>query len=166
MATHSHDFSVVGKSLPRLEGREKVTGATQFLTDTDLPGMLHGKVLRSSYPHARIVSINTTKVEKLAGVKAVITAEDTAKIPYCIIPRIANKLPLEDTKVRYIGDEVAAVAAETEEVAEEALKLIEVAYEELPAVFNPEEALKPEAPLLYEETGTKWREVFKKPTSF
>jgi 4-hydroxybenzoyl-CoA reductase alpha subunit len=124
--------------------------------------MLHGKVLRSSYPHARIVSINTTKVEKLAGVKAVITAEDTAKIPYCIIPRIANKLPLEDTKVRYIGDEVAAVAAETEEVAEEALKLIEVAYEELPAVFNPEEALKPEAPLLYEETGTNLAEHFHK----
>jgi 4-hydroxybenzoyl-CoA reductase alpha subunit len=162
MADHGDDFSVIGKSFPRLEGFEKVTGATRFLTDMELPGMLYGKVLRSSYPHARIVSIDTKKAEKLKGVKAVMTAEDTPKIPYCLIPRIANKLPLEDRKVRYIGDEVAAVAAESEEIALEALHLIEVVYEELPPVFDPEEALKPDAPLLYEETGTNIAEHFYK----
>lgn len=162
MADHDDGFSVVGRSFPRLEGFEKVTGAARFLTDLELPGMLHGKVLRSSYPHAKIISVNTGKAEKLRGVKAVITAEETPRIPYCIIPRIANKLPLEDKKVRYIGDEVAAVAAETEEVAMEALDLIEVAYEELPAIFDPEEALKPGSPLLYEETGTNIAEHFHK----
>ena len=162
MTDHSDEFSVIGKSFPRLEGFEKVTGATRFLTDMELPGTLHGKILRASHPHARIISINTKKAEKLNGVKAVITAEDTPKIPFCIIPRVANKLPLEDKKVRYIGDEVAAVAAETEEIAMEALNLIEVVYEELPPVFDSEEALKPGAPLLYEETGTNIAEHFHK----
>ena len=162
MGDHSDEFSAVGKSFPRLEGFEKVTGATRFLTDLELPGMLCGKVLRAPYPHARIISINTKRAEKLVGVKAVITSEDTPKIPFCIIPRIANKLPLEDKKARYIGDEIAAVAAETEEIALEALDLIEVVYEELPAIFEPEDALKPGAPLLYEETGTNIAEHFQK----
>jgi 4-hydroxybenzoyl-CoA reductase alpha subunit len=162
MSDHSDEFSAVGKSFPRLEGFEKVTGATRFLTDLELPGMLCGKVLRAPYPHARIISINTKRAEKLVGVKAVITSEDTPKIPFCIIPRIANKLPLEDKKARYIGDEIAAVAAETEEIALEALDLIEVVYEELPAIFEPEDALKPGAPLLYEETGTNIAEHFQK----
>lgn len=162
MADHGGEFSAVGKSFPRLEGFEKVTGATRFLTDLELPGMLYGKVLRSSFPHARIISIDTTRAEELSGVKAVITAADTPKIPFCIIPRVANKLPLEDKKVRYIGDEIAAVAAETEEIASEALDLIEVVYEELPAVFEPEDALKPDAPLLYEEKGTNIAEHFHK----
>ena len=162
MGDHSDEFSAVGKSFPRLEGFEKVTGATRFLTDLELPGMLCGKVLRAPYPHARIISINTKRAEKLVGVKAVITSEDTPKIPFCIIPRIANKLPLEDKKARYIGDEIAAVAAETEEIALEALDLIEVVYEELSAIFEPEEALKPGAPLLYEETGTNIAEHFQK----
>jgi 4-hydroxybenzoyl-CoA reductase alpha subunit len=162
MADHGGEFSAVGKSFPRLEGFEKVTGATRFLTDLELPGMLYGKVLRSSFPHARIISIDTKRAEELSGVKAVITAADTPKIPFCIIPRVANKLPLEDKKVRYIGDEIAAVAAETEEIASEALDLIEVVYEELPAVFEPEDALKPDAPLLYEEKGTNIAEHFHK----
>jgi len=162
MADHGGEFSAVGKSFPRLEGFEKVTGATRFLTDLELPGMLYGKVLRSSFPHARIISIDTKRAEELSGVKAVITAADTPKIPFCIIPRVANKLPLEDKKVRYIGDEIAAVAAETEEIASEALGLIEVVYEELPAVFEPEDALKPDAPLLYEEKGTNIAEHFHK----
>jgi len=162
MADHGGEFSAVGKSFPRLEGFEKVTGATRFLTDLELPGMLYGKVLRSSFPHARIISIDTTRAEELSGVKAVITAADTPKIPFCIIPRVANKLPLEDKKVRYIGDEIAAVAAETEEIASEALGLIEVVYEELPAVFESEDALKPDAPLLYEEKGTNIAEHFHK----
>ncbi len=162
MTDRGDEFFVVGKSFPRLEGFEKVTGATRFLTDMELPGMLYGKVLRASYPHARIISINTKRAERLSGVKTVITAEDTPKIPFCIIPRVANKLPLENKKVRYIGDEIAAVAAETEEIALEALDLIEVVYEELPPVFDPEEALKPGAPLLYEETGTNIAEHFHK----
>jgi 4-hydroxybenzoyl-CoA reductase alpha subunit len=162
MTVHDDEFSVIGKSYPRLEGIEKVTGATRFLTDMELPGMLHGKVLRSSYPHARIISINTEKAEKLSGVKGVITAEDTPKIPYCLIPRVANKLPLEDKKVRYTGDEVAAVAAETEGIATEALDLIEVVYEELPTISDSEEAMKPDAPLLYEEEGTNIAEHFHK----
>jgi CO/xanthine dehydrogenase Mo-binding subunit len=100
MTDHGDDFSVVGKSFPRIEGFEKVTGATRFLTDMEMPGMLFGKVLRSSFPHARIVSIDTGKAENLEGVKVVLTAKDTPRIPFCIVPRVANKLPLEDGKAR------------------------------------------------------------------
>src|SRR3990172_6722714 len=118
-----------------------------------MPGMLHGKFLRSPLPHAKILAIHTEKAKKLPGVKAVITRDDVAGIRYAFVdsPRYpADQTPLAVDKVRYIGDEVVAVAAIDLETAEEAIRLIEVDYEPLPAVFDPEEAMKPEAPDIHE----------------
>jgi len=120
--------------------------------DIGLPGMLHGKVLRSSFPHAKIFHIDTGKAERLPGVKAVVTAKDTPKIKFALFPlsEIADEHVLAIDKVRYIGDEVAAVAAIDEEIAEEALDLIKVEDEELLAVFDPEEAMRPDAPKIHD----------------
>jgi 4-hydroxybenzoyl-CoA reductase alpha subunit len=130
---------------------EKATGEAIYLPDMKLPGMLYGKVLRSPHPHARILHIHTEKAERLKGVRGVVTAKDTPMIRFCIIPQLANKPPLAIDKVRFIGDEIAAVAAEDEDTAEEALDLIAIEYEELPAVYDPVEAMKPEAPKIHEE---------------
>ena len=142
------DYSVVGKRLPRVDILEKITGKAEYGTDVSLPGMLYGKILRSPYPHARILNIDTSKAEKLLGVKAVVTAEDTPKVPYgvsWVVDTKDEQMLVIDT-AGYIGDEVAAVAAIDENTAEEALGLIEVEYEELPAVFDPLEAVKKGAP--------------------
>ena len=144
------EFSCIGQPVERVDGQEKATGEAQFLRDLKIPGMLYGKILRSPYPHARILSIDTEKAKRLPGVMTVITADQTPQIKFSYVPHLADKLPLAKEKVRFIGDEVAAVAAIDEEIAEEALKLIEVAYEELPAVFNPEEALAPSAPMIHD----------------
>lgn len=141
-------FSVVGHRVTRVEGYEKVTGEARYVADVVLPGMLIGKVLRSPYPHARILKIDTSKAESLRGVKAVVTAEDTVKRPWGAF--FADQYPLSVGKVRYVGEEVAAVAAIDSEIAEEALQLIEVEYEELPAVFDAEEAMQEGAPLIHE----------------
>lgn len=143
-------FTFIGKRVPKPDARDKATGAALYATDLVVPRMLHGKILRSRYPHARILKIDTTKAEKLPGVVCVITAEDTPKIGYGYGK---DNLPLKYGKVRSLMDEVAAVAARTPEIAEEALSLIEVEYEELPAVFDPIEALKEEAPLIHEQRG-------------
>ena len=111
----------------------------QFLDDIKLPGLLYGKVLRSPHPHALIKSIDKSRAETLPGVKAVLTWEDVPDWKGGT-PRITRVL---DRKVRYVGDAVALVAADSEEIAKEALRLIEVEYEMLPAVFDVEEALKP-----------------------
>ena len=111
-----------------------------FIVDMKLPGMLHGKVLRSRYPHARIVSIDTGKAKQLPGVKVVITGED---MPFLHGESLHDEPFLALGKVRHLGEGVAAVAAVDEETAEEALDLIEVEYEELPAVFDPRQALEP-----------------------
>ncbi|NQS88542.1 molybdopterin-dependent oxidoreductase, partial [Patescibacteria group bacterium] len=145
------EFSVFGKSLPRIDAWSKATGEVKYLDDIKIPGMLYGKILRSPHPHAKIVSIDTTKAKKLFGVRAVITARDTPGIKFSFIQALADKLPLCKDKVRYVGDEVAAVAADNLETAEEAIQLIKVEYEVLPAVFDPEEAMKPDAPLIHEE---------------
>lgn len=142
-------FRVVGKRLPRVDAREKVTGEAKFTDDIKLPGMLWGKILRSPYPHAKVKKIDTSEAEKLPGVKAIITAKD---IPKCKIghdPQLLDKSPLVDDKARYVGDEVAAVAAVDEETAEKALDLIRVQYEPLPAVFDPEEAMRSGAPAIH-----------------
>lgn len=158
------EYRVVGKSLPRIDGPEKATGKAVFTVDVELKGMLHGKILRSPYPHARILSIDTSEAEKLPGVKAVMTGQDTSQVRYAFVdtPRYpADEQPLAVDKVRYIGDEVAAVAAINEEIAEEALRLIKVEYEILPAVFTPEDAMKPDAQVIHDETieGTSaWEE--------
>ncbi len=159
-----NDHRVVGKGLPRIDGPEKATGKAVFTVDVELKGMLHGKILRSPYPHARIISIDTSEAEKLPGVKAIMTGKDTSGVRYAFVdtPRYpADETPLAVDKVRYIGDEVAAVAAISEEIAEEALRLIKVEYEILPAVFTPEEAMKPEAPVIHDapmEGTSAWEE--------
>jgi len=145
------ELSVVGKRLPKIDSIEKVTGEAKFSNDLVFPNMLFGKILRSPYPHAQIISIDTKKAKALPGVEAVITAEDTPKIKYVHLGGIhEDKLPLADKKVRYIGDEVAAVAATDERIAEKAIRLIRVKYKVLPAVFNSEDALKPGAPLIHD----------------
>jgi 4-hydroxybenzoyl-CoA reductase subunit alpha len=146
------ELSFVGKSVPRKDGLEKATGRALYTVDMVLPGMLWGKILRSPYPHARILNIDTSRAEKLPGVKAVITGKDTLGIKHGFVetPRYPpDQFPLAMDRVRYIGEEVAAVAALDEYVAQEALNLIQVDYEELPAVFDPEEAMKPQAPEIH-----------------
>lgn len=145
------EMAVVGKRIPRIEAVEKATGATKFVADMVLPRMLHGRILRSPYPHARVIYVDTSEAEKLLGVKAIITGKDAQELtnPYgCVVK---DEMALHADKVRYVGDEVAAVAAETEEIADEALDLIKVEYEALPALMDVEEAIKPDAPTIHDE---------------
>ncbi|MFQ5946599.1 MAG: xanthine dehydrogenase family protein molybdopterin-binding subunit, partial [Anaerolineae bacterium] len=143
-------YSVIGKSIPKKDGWIKVTGEARFADDLYFPGMLHGKLLRSPHSHARLLHIDTRRAEKLTGVRAVVTGKDFPGILYGSFAHTRDYLPLVIDKVRYIGEEVAAVAATDLDTAEEALELIEVDYEPLPAVFNPEEAMQPGAPQLYD----------------
>jgi CO/xanthine dehydrogenase Mo-binding subunit len=143
-------YRYIGKTAPRKDAEDIVTGGTKFLSDIKqikFPDLLYGKVLRSPHPHAVIKKVGRDKALKLKGVKAVLTWED---IPdwKAGTPRVTRIL---DRKVRYVGDAVALVAATSEEIAKEALRLIEVEYEVLPAVFDVEDALKPGAPQLYDE---------------
>src|SRR3989304_2073619 len=135
-------FRVVGKSVPKIDGLGLVTGEGKFAADYSLPGMLWGKILRSPVPHARIVSINTSKAAQLPGVRAVVTGQDTLKRPYGQFEGTAwsgaDMYALAVDKVRFVGEEVAAVAAVDELTAEKALDLIEVEYEELPFVLGIE----------------------------
>ncbi len=137
----------VGKAVPRKDAREIVTGRTVFVTDRRVLDMLYGKVLRSPHAHALIKSVDKSKALALKGVKAVLTWEDAPDWRGGT-PRVVRVM---DRKVRWVGDAVALVAAATEQIAEEALGLIDVEYEVLPAVFDMEEALKPGAPQLYDE---------------
>lgn len=144
MAQAQKEFSVVGKPTPRIDAHERVTGKAQYTGDIQLPGMLHARVLRSTVPHAKIVSIDTSKAEKLPGVKAIIHHEN-AKVPWSSGGHTHQRF-IFNNPVRFVGDAVAAVAATTRHIAEDALKLIEVKYERLPHVLDPNEALKPDAP--------------------
>ncbi len=137
------ELSVVGKSVLRLDALEKVTGKAKYSVDLKLPDMLYAKVLRSPYPHARITNIDTSKAERLAKVRAVITGKDA---PEERVGSIQDRHIMSHGIVRFVGEPVAAVAADSVEIAEEALGLIEVDYEELPAVFDAEEAMKPDPP--------------------
>ena len=157
------EFSVVGKRMPDVSGVKKVTGSAKFTSDIHQSGMLIGRVLHSPHPHARIVKIDTSKAEKLAGVEAVVTWEDVdvPKKQYsgCLM-NLQSYSGIEawgvydervlDQKVRYVGDAVAAIAAVNDKVAEEALELIDVEYEELPAVFDEIEAMKESAPRIHD----------------
>ena len=142
-------FSVVGQRVNRVEEYEKATGEAKYIADIVLPGMLHGKILRSPYPHARILNIDTSKAERLPGVRAVVTADDTVKQGWGAF--VQDQYPLTFGKARYVGDEVAAVAAIDLDIALEAVDLIQVDWEQLPAVFDPEEAMREEAPLIHED---------------
>lgn len=127
----------------------KATGAARFLDDRALPGMLYGSILRCPHPHARIERVDTSAASKLPGVAAIITGADLPASKYGLAPNvIADRYPLAVDRARYVGEEIAATAAVDGDTAEEALGLIAVTYEELPAVFEPEEALKPGASLV------------------
>jgi xanthine dehydrogenase molybdenum-binding subunit len=145
------DFGVIGKATPKKDGPEKVTGRTRFLHDLELPRLAHGKILRTPLPHARIVSLDVSRARRVPGVIAVLTGDDVVQCPFGYAK---DQLALKRGHVRSIRDEVAAVVAERAEIAQEALALIDVVYEELPAVFDPCEALAGGAPLVHDELGT------------
>jgi CO/xanthine dehydrogenase Mo-binding subunit len=145
----TQSLRVVGHNVERIDGREKVTGTAQYIADVALPGMLRGHVLRSPYPHARVLRIDTQHARALPGVFAVVTGEDTPKKKWGSFQQDQNVLAVD--KVRYVGDEVAAVAAVDDATAAEALDLIEVEYEELPTVFDPVEAMESGAPLIHDQ---------------
>jgi 4-hydroxybenzoyl-CoA reductase subunit alpha len=133
---------LVGKRVPRTDSLVKATGAAKYTGDLVLPGMLYGKVLRSPHAHAKIVNIDTSKAERLPGVKAVVTGKDTLGWKWGVF-RITMDMPfLAVDKVRYLGEDVAAVAAVDEDTAEEALALITVDYDPLPVILDPVEAMK------------------------
>jgi CO/xanthine dehydrogenase Mo-binding subunit len=145
-------FTNIGQSSPRLDGSEKVTGSTRYTADLTLPGTLWGRCLRSPWPHARIVHIDGSRARQLPGVGAVLTGADVAGIRY---GRRLHDVPvLAEDRVRFVGERVAAVAAADRDIAEEALLLIDVEYEELPAVYEPPEALADDAPILHPEVNS------------
>jgi 4-hydroxybenzoyl-CoA reductase alpha subunit len=135
------ELAVIGKPQRKIEGLDKSTGRARYTDDIVLPGMLHGKILRSPHPHARIVSIDTTAAEALEGVHGVVTGREMP-VAYGIIPWTPDEYPLALDRVRYVGDGVAAVAAVDEDTALAALDLIRVTYEELPAWLDPFLALE------------------------
>ena len=148
------ELADIGKTFRRLDYETKVTGRAQYLADMSVPGMCHGKILRSPYPHARIIRIDTSKAQKVPGVMAVLTRDDILHDegiePY-YGPVFKDQTIVAVEKVRHVGDPVAAVAALTVDAAEEALKLIEVDYEELPAVLNVHDAIRQNPILVHEK---------------
>lgn len=137
----------IGQNVPRVDGVEKVTGKAKFSGDLVIPGMLHGRILRSPYPHARILALDASKAEALPGVAAVLTAADLSDLD----PFYNGRPVIALQKVRYVGEPVAAVAAVNEETAHEALSLIAVKYQELPTAVGLEAALQDKAPLIHED---------------
>jgi CO/xanthine dehydrogenase Mo-binding subunit len=150
------EYSVIGKGVARVDTKAKVRGKAKYVDDINLPGMLYAATLKSPHAHARILNINTQKALSLPGVKAVITGKDLPGKKFCIVSghfsesEEEDKLPLEKNKVRFVGDEVAAVAAVDLETAELAVELIDVQYEVLPSVLDPEEAIKLGAPRIHD----------------
>ena len=153
------DFTLVGTPMRKVDGLAKSTGRAKYTDDIVLPGMLHGRILRSPHPHARIVSIDASKAEALPGVHGVVTGQDMP-VTFGVIPWTPDEYPLCVDRVRYIGDGVAAVAAVDEDTAIRALDLIEVEYEPLPAWLDPFQALEAEgsaeAPFLHEPRKQGW----------
>ncbi|MDI6600924.1 MAG: xanthine dehydrogenase family protein molybdopterin-binding subunit [Thermoanaerobacteraceae bacterium] len=143
-------MDIIGSSVHRIESVEKVTGEARYTHDIKMEGMLYARILTSPYPHAKILSIDTSRAKELPGVFAVLTGEE---IPYKVGLYMVDKPVLAQGKARYQGEPVAAVAAVTEEIAREAVKLIRVEYEPVQPVFDPVEALKPDAPLVHEKLG-------------
>jgi xanthine dehydrogenase YagR molybdenum-binding subunit len=143
-------LSVIGKPVPRLNGRDKVTGAARFTVDVKLPGMLYGRLLRSPHPHARIVSIDTSGAKRLAGVRAVHVITETVGGAVEAAPPPGGESAGSIPRALYVGAPIAAVAAATPEAAEAALRSIDVKYEVLPFVVDMEEARKADAPLVFQ----------------
>ena len=144
-------LDVVGKREPMLDAWEKATGRARFTDDLSLPGMLHGKILRSPLAHAKILHVELKEALKVPGVKGAISGKDIPKKKYGIVPMAKDEYALAIEKVRYIGDEVAAVVGTSLEAAEEAIPKIRVDYEEIASVFDPMEAMKPGAPVIHDE---------------
>ncbi len=142
-------YAVLGKSVPRNDALDKVTGKALFSADVKLPGMLYGKILKSPYAHARIVRIDTSKAQALDGVKAVVTSQDVPIQGGQKRPSNSRHVVFAQEKALFFGQPVAAVAATTPELAEAAIDLIEVQYEALPLVTDVLEAIKPGAALLH-----------------
>ena len=143
-------YEVLGKGVKKVDVLDKVLGQARYGDDIEYTGMLYAKILRSPLPHAKILSIDIDKAQRLPGVVGIVTSKD---VPYNYFGgEVEDQVILAADRVRYVGDPIVAVAAESEEIAEEALQLIDVKYEELPAVFDFRDALKPNAPKLH-ETG-------------
>ncbi|HLW80723.1 MAG TPA: 4-hydroxybenzoyl-CoA reductase subunit alpha [Candidatus Acidoferrales bacterium] len=149
-APPTNGFSIIGKPLAMADSHAKVTGLGKYADDLSVPGMLIGKILHSPYPHARIRSIDASRAEPLPGVKAIATGQD-ARNPYGILPIGHDERVFALDKARYIGDNVAAVAATSAEIAEQALDLLRVDYEQLPAWFDPEVSMKAESGWIHDE---------------
>src|SRR6266496_4705880 len=143
------EYTVLGTSPARMGGIERVIGAGIYGIDFALKDELHGGILRSQYAHAKIISIDTSEAKKIPGVHAVVTAADAPDVRYG--RTYIDRYMLAKNKVRYMGDPVAAVAAESPALVKQALKKIKVVYEPLPVVLDPEETMKPEAPTLHED---------------
>ena len=143
-------YDSVGVSVTRVDAHDKVTGRAVYTADISLPNMAHGKILGSRVAHGRIKKIDTSKARALDGVLAVLTGADVTDTKYGVSPARYDEYVLAKDRVRHVGDEVAAVAAVDERTAERAIALIEVDYEELPAVFNPQDAMADGAPRLHE----------------
>jgi carbon-monoxide dehydrogenase large subunit len=141
-------FKSVNKAVPRIEGADKVSGKMRYAADIECPAALAAKILRSPLPHARIVSVDASKALKLRGVRTIITGADVAGVMVGL--RMKDMPLLATDRVRYVGEPVAAVAADSDEVAEEALNLIDVQYQELPFVTDPVAAIRPGAPVLHD----------------
>ncbi len=158
-------YKIVGTSPVKHDGIDKVTGRAKFGADMFLPGMLVGKILRSPHPHAIIRSIDTSAAERLAGVKAVVTRDDFPEIPAGTGAGDMTRNAMAREKALYDGHPVAAVAATSESIARQALKLIKVDYDVLPHVIDPVEAMKPDAPVLHPHVRTKGIKGADKPSN-
>jgi CO/xanthine dehydrogenase Mo-binding subunit len=142
----------IGRSVPRLEGEAKVTGTAEYIHDLELPGMLYGRIVHSLQPHARIRGIDTSAALEVEGVHRVVTAEDvrTVTVEDHYGPAFWDQPVLAAGKVRHVGEAVAVVLADSQDTADEAADLVDVAYEELPAVFDEVEAARDDAPLVHD----------------
>ena len=145
----TNGFSIIGQRIAMVDAAGKTTGSGRYTDDLSVPGMLYGKILHSPHPHARIKSIDTSRAQHLDGVVAVVTGKD-APNPFGILPVGHDEHALALDKVRYVGDNVACVAAISEAIAERALDLIDVEYELLPAYFDPEESMKADRDLIHD----------------
>ena len=160
MDERKRNFATVGKSELKVDGRGLVTGKPLFTADIDLPDTLHVKILRSPHAHAKIVSIDTSAAEAMPGVALVLTHKNTPSTRYTTAGQgFPEPSPYDtrmfDTKVRFVGDRVAAVAADTREIAEAAVKAIRVTYEKLPAVLSIDESQAENAPVVHDEDDSK-----------
>jgi xanthine dehydrogenase YagR molybdenum-binding subunit len=141
-----HEFTVVGKPVNRVDGRERVTGTARYTYDVHPPGMLYAAVLRCPHPHARIVAVDTTEAERLPGVRAVLSRANAPSISW-----FGGASTLFGDVARFSGEEVAAIAADDLDTARDALNLVKVEYEPLPFITDVEEAVKPGAPQIHPE---------------